>query len=523
MAESKLTDQILLTAGNAAANDLVYIVDVSDNTGGAAGTSKKATISTLMGQAPVVSVNGETGAVSLDSTEIKRIGTTGDSIDTDLTAAETSINEIKAVLKYPLSTVTGLQVNSTNKLEIDSTNQKAVFTVNGSTAATIGPSQSLFPQVRIGTTGDTYDLPITRGTNNGEVPIYDSATNTSEWRTLGTSSLSGTSDGITQGTTNLFLTSPERTKLTSVTSGAAVASVTGTAPIVSSGGTSPAISITAATTSAAGSMSATDKAKLDGITTIVASVNTLTGAVTLDTDDIGEGTTNLYYTDSRFDTRLATKSTTNLAEGTNLYFTNARADARTLAEKDQTLTEGRTINIAAESLQIVDGVTGVAGFTNGVQVLWDVLRLISNTATASRIEFYEGSPGVNYVGFKAPDTLASNTTYTLPSAYGTNGQVLNTDSSGVLSWVTKKVYSVSSISVLTGAWSLVAGVYEATISNANISATSIVDVIPNNADASTVRTAGLLPRTDSSAGAVKIYATSAPAATITVTLNIFDL
>lgn len=46
-----------------------------------------------------------------------------------------------------------------------------------------------------------------------------------------------------------------------------VTSVTGTAPIVSSGGTTPAISITAATTSAAGSMSAADKTKLDGIAT----------------------------------------------------------------------------------------------------------------------------------------------------------------------------------------------------------------------------------------------------------------
>ena len=44
-----------------------------------------------------------------------------------------------------------------------------------------------------------------------------------------------------------------------------VTSVTGTAPIVSSGGTTPAISISAATTSAAGSMSADDKTKLDGV------------------------------------------------------------------------------------------------------------------------------------------------------------------------------------------------------------------------------------------------------------------
>jgi hypothetical protein len=44
-----------------------------------------------------------------------------------------------------------------------------------------------------------------------------------------------------------------------------VTSVTGTAPIVSSGGATPAISISAATTSAAGSMSSADKTKLDGI------------------------------------------------------------------------------------------------------------------------------------------------------------------------------------------------------------------------------------------------------------------
>ena len=42
------------------------------------------------------------------------------------------------------------------------------------------------------------------------------------------------------------------------------------------------------------------------------------------TTDVAEGT-NLYYSDGRFDTRLATKSTTNLGEGTNLYHTTTRA------------------------------------------------------------------------------------------------------------------------------------------------------------------------------------------------------
>lgn len=42
--------------------------------------------------------------------------------------------------------------------------------------------------------------------------------------------------------------------------------------------------------------------------------------------------------------------------------------------------------------------------------------------------------GVNYVAVKAPNTLAANTTFTLPSADGTNGQVLQTNASGTLSF-----------------------------------------------------------------------------------------
>jgi hypothetical protein len=61
--------------------------------------------------------------------------------------------------------------------------------------------------------------------------------------------------------------------LGNVTNNAQVTDVTGTAPITSSGGTTPAISISEATGSAAGSMSATDKAKLDAL-----------AADTLDTD-----------------------------------------------------------------------------------------------------------------------------------------------------------------------------------------------------------------------------------------------
>ena len=60
------------------------------------------------------------------------------------------------------------------------------------------------------------------------------------------------------------------------------------------------------------------------------------------TSNIAEGT-NLYYTDARFDTRLATKTTTDLTEGTNLYYTDARFDTRLATKTTSDLTEGTNL------------------------------------------------------------------------------------------------------------------------------------------------------------------------------------
>jgi hypothetical protein len=49
---------------------------------------------------------------------------------------------------------------------------------------------------------------------------------------------------------------------------------------------------------------------------------------------------------------------------------------------------------------------------------------------------FADSDSSNWVAFQAPATIASNVTWTLPSADGTSGQVLSTDGSGALSWAT---------------------------------------------------------------------------------------
>ena len=82
------------------------------------------------------------------------------------------------------------------------------------------------------------------------------------------------------------------------------------------------------------------------------------------------------------------------------------------------------------------------------------------------------------------------------------------------------VTQVASLVLLSASWSLVSGLYEYNLSNANIKATSIVDVIPDNADIATVKAAQILPKTVSSSGMVKLYATNAPASNIGITINI---
>jgi hypothetical protein len=58
-----------------------------------------------------------------------------------------------------------------------------------------------------------------------------------------------------------------------------------------------------------------------------------------------------------------------------------------------------------------------------------------NSTQPTEMRFMEDSDnGTNYVALKASTTLAANTTYTLPTADGTSGQVLSTNASGVLSF-----------------------------------------------------------------------------------------
>jgi hypothetical protein len=117
----------------------------------------------------------------------------------------------------------------------------------------------------------------------------------------------------------------------------------------------------------------------------VTSVNGEVGVVVLDTDDIDEGSSNLYYTQTRFDDAFAAKDTDDLDEGaTNLYFTDARAKAAAVADA------------------IADGVTDVAPSQNAV---FDALAL---KADQDDLEVVEADSGKVFDAGVAGESFAAN-------------------------------------------------------------------------------------------------------------------
>jgi hypothetical protein len=102
-----------------------------------------------------------------------------------------------------------------------------------------------------------------------------------------------------------------------------------------------------------------------GVGGAVTSVNGQTGTVSLLTTNINEGT-NLYYTTTRFDDRLATKTTDNLSEGSsNQYFTTTRARSAFSAGTGISISSGQISSTItqytdsnAKSAVVVDSMAG---------------------------------------------------------------------------------------------------------------------------------------------------------------------
>lgn len=97
--------------------------------------------------------------------------------------------------------------------------------------------------------------------------------------------------------------------------------------------------------------------------------------------------------------------------------------------------DGTDIKSAVDYLPAVT--TPSATITGGTISGITQLDVAGTSAAGANLKLYEDTDnGTNYVSLKAADTLAGNVTWTLPAADGTNGQVVQTNGSGTLSFTT---------------------------------------------------------------------------------------
>lgn len=271
----------------------------------------------------------------------------------------------------------------------------------------------------------------------------------------------------------------------------------------------------------------------------VTSVNGQTGIVVLDSDDISEGSSNLYFTGARAQTAavvnstagsqtdqapsvsavkayvaasspvlsvagktgVVTLSTSDISEGTNLYFTNARAQAAITGGASSIVTADLTASRAlisnASGKVAVSTVTSaelgyLSGVTSAVQTQIDgKVSKSGDTMTGALligpIGILSGETGVIRLGelaangsdtisLRAPDTLTSSVTLTLPANAGSAGQVLATNGSGTLSWVSA---TDSSLSARVDKLEASRGVYTGSLNSGTV--LNISSLVPSGA------------------------------------------
>jgi hypothetical protein len=136
-----------------------------------------------------------------------------------------------------------------------------------------------------------------------------------------------------------------------------------------------------------------------------------------------------------------TDTLTLAAAGGMTITTNATTDTITLDsarldDDDVTLSAVREIDLNGENLNIVNGVYEILIIeSDGVRQANTVIADYAGI-TGGRITLAEATVnGGNSIAIQAPASLAVTTTYTLPSADGTSAQVLQTNGSGTLSFV----------------------------------------------------------------------------------------
>lgn len=137
-----------------------------------------------------------------------------------------------------------------------------------------------------------------------------------------------------------------------------------------------------------------------------------------------------------------------MAITTNATTDTITFDSARLDDDDVMLSGIREIDLNGENLNFTNsGFDILLVEADGLTMTDPVIRNYTG-GTGGKITLAEATTnGGSSIAIKAPDSLAATTTYTLPSADGTSGQVLATNAAGGLSWTTRAANSFETIAV----------------------------------------------------------------------------
>ena len=159
------------------------------------------------------------------------------------------------------------------------------------------------------------------------------------------------------------------------------------------------------------------------------SYNSTTGVLSFtqgNTDTVSEGSSNLYYTQARFDSSFSAKTTADLTENTNLYYTTARAntdfDTRLATKDTGDLTEGSNlyyttarVNSDFDTRLATKSTTDLAEGTN---LYYTSARFDSAFTSKDTDSLSEGSTNLYYTTARFDPAFGNKTTSDLTE--GTN-------------------------------------------------------------------------------------------------------
>jgi hypothetical protein len=266
-----------------------------------------------------------------------------------------------------------------------------------------------------------------------------------------------------------------------------------------------------------------------GTVNSVNSISPVAGNVTLTTDNINQGSTNLYFTNTNFDNRLATKTTDNLSEGsTNLYYTSTRVnsafDTRLATKTTDNLTEGTTNKyfsdtLARNAFSAGTGITITSGqiattitqYTDELAQDASASLLTSGSHTGISYSYVDGSnkidSTVSLSGFSINALSDVDTATTAP----TNGQALVWESASS-QWKPGTVSGGFSLPAISTISSFPSNEYSITY---NSSVPEDIYLISNGSTAVTIR----LPSTASAIAGYKYQIKRIGTALVTIDAN----